>query len=110
LYAATHGRGIFESRSLLTSVPQVAKSTALALTVYPNPAADAAHLKFTSVKVGAATVKIFDLKGNVVFNQSVQITKGTNQIDLNTMKLSNGMYIASVEGVVSGKTKFLVAN
>lgn len=109
LYAATHGRGIFESRSLLTSVPKVTKATAIALTVYPNPAAEAATIKFTAPKTGTVTVSVYDLKGQVVLKQTVQITAGTNQVAINTEKLNNGMYIASIEGAAAGKTKFMVA-
>lgn len=110
LYAATHGRGIFESRNLLTSVPKVAKTTALALSVYPNPSANAAQLKFTAPKSGSVSVKVYDLKGNVVLNQEVMVKNGTNQIELNTMNLANGIYIASIDGAVVGKTKFMVAH
>lgn len=111
LYAATHGRGIFESKNLLTSVPQknnIAVSTSLK--TYPNPAKDLATISLNSTKNGKITVKVYDIKGNLIEEKSTSITIGQNEISLDTRSYTNGIYITSVEGTVSGKSKFIVSH
>jgi hypothetical protein len=110
LYAATHGRGIFESKNLLTSAPQNSKVTVSTIKTYPNPAKDIATLSFNSTKNGKVNVKVYDIKGNLVEEKSVTISLGQNEVSLDTRNYTNGIYITSIEGTVSGKSKFIVSH
>lgn len=95
IYAATHGMGIWESKSLLTSVKKDKKNTLTAATVtaYPNPANSFVNIT-TSIK-GDYVVNVYDLKGTKLFSD-----KGTNSgnIKLNTSDFVNGNYFVEVIG------------
>lgn len=95
IYAATHGMGIWESKSLLTSVKND-KGEALEtvnITAYPNPANSYVHIR-TSIK-GKYTLSVYDLKGTKLFSQS---GSNTTEISLNTSEFANGNYFIEVIG------------
>lgn len=110
LYAATHGRGIFQSSNLLTSVPQNNKIAVSNIKSYPNPAKDLATLSFNSTKNGKVYVKVYDVKGTLIEEKTITISSGQNEVSLDTRNYTSGIYITSIEGTVSGKTKFIVSH
>lgn len=108
LYAATHGRGIFESNNLLTSVSKVSKTGNSPAIAYPNPANSETSISFSAISNGKVIVKVYDIKGNMVAQKSISATLGQNTVTLETAQLSEGMYIGSLEGSAAGTVKFIV--
>lgn len=62
-------------------------------------------LKLEMNSDAVSNVKIFNLKGQCLVNESVPLSKGTALIDLNKFKLSKGMYIISIAEKTSGFNK-----
>jgi len=99
VYAGTHGRGIFESFSLV-NIPE-ANETASNLdnniiSVYPNPAHD--MISFDIPKTNSdIKISIFGVNGNMVANQVVAGGSKTNSVNISD--LSKGIYFIQVSNV-----------
>ena len=66
------------------------------LLVKPNPANSKATLSLKSVVTGNVKIKVFDFKGAQLFEQTVKVSMGINEIYLPVQNLSNGIYKISV--------------
>ena len=74
-----------------------------AVSAYPNPFNDAMQVNFRSANEGVATVRILNIQGMVVSEQSQSVTNGMNRVDLNGLStLDRGMYF--VQLTVNGET------
>ncbi|MCB0755184.1 MAG: T9SS type A sorting domain-containing protein [Flavobacteriales bacterium] len=63
---------------------------------YPNPAGNEATITFTNPRVEEVELKIFNMLGAVVYNETVVSEAGVNDIKLNTGRMSAGLYVYTV--------------
>lgn len=64
--------------------------------VYPNPAISTVHISLTN----SALVSIYNMNGAVVYAE--ELSEGTNELSIETIGLTSGMYfVQTAEGVVS---------
>jgi hypothetical protein len=98
--AANAVNGITSVNSIENSISDVK--------LYPNPAVDNTTLEITADQAGPLAVRIYDMTGRSIqqFNQTVSL--GTNMINLNTQKLSNGVYFVEVSSASKTTTERLV--
>ncbi len=75
--------------------------------LYPNPAKNMLTLVVESKSAEKATVMITDLNGRVMHNQQVQLTTGTNTVNVNVNRLAIGFYLATVVQSESGQKETL---
>ncbi len=59
---------------------------------YPNPFNPSTTIKYTMKEVGVATLKVYDVLGRLVIEQTKASVKGENQINFNGSRLTSGMY------------------
>ena len=59
---------------------------------YPNPFNPSTTITYTMKKAGVATLKVYDMLGRLVIEQTRASVKGENQINFNGSKLTSGMY------------------
>lgn len=78
------------------------------LTVQPNPANDLVRFNANTIKSGKGTLRIFDLVGKQVVQQSLQLSYGSNQINYNTSDLPEGVYICRFDAFGESQTRRLV--
>jgi hypothetical protein len=78
--------------------------------VYPNPARTTAAVSFVSAARTEVSLRLFDLKGGIVWQQQYQANKGQNIIQLNNIgAFPNGMYILQwSDGSRTGQAKLVV--
>jgi hypothetical protein len=63
------------------------------MTVYPNPATDLAHVKFTLNDAASVSFSVSDLMGRVLIsNPAEQMAIGGHQINFSTASLPTGLY------------------
>ena len=93
IYAGTHGMGIWESQSLLTSVRNKSNTESISILAYPNPANNVVNLA-SDIK-GAYTLNMYSLNGTLVHSQ-----EGSNSgtIKLSTETITNGNYFIELIG------------
>ena len=77
--------GINEVQNSLTNV-----------SIVPNPFNTTATVTFNSDVEGGFMVKMMNLLGEVVATKSVNVTHGTNTVDIERNNLSSGVYILSI--------------
>ncbi|MFL5738622.1 MAG: T9SS type A sorting domain-containing protein [Flavisolibacter sp.] len=78
--------------------------------VFPNPSTVNAFVSFTSKKAGLITLQVADASSRVLFTKAIQVEKGKNSIELNTIWASSpGTYfIRIIQNGESYKTKFII--
>lgn len=102
IYAATAGRGVFKTASLANGINRPKsqnEETINKILVYPNPANDNVTIEYTLKKESDVTLRIFNLDGKIVKEQSMVQTKaGVYKLNINVSELSSGSYFISVMG------------
>jgi photosystem II stability/assembly factor-like uncharacterized protein len=101
IYTATHGRGFFETQTLLTNLPEPRKpSNVQNLTIYPNPASVNTNIRFNLLTAEKnAQINIIDISGKIVKTQNISdLVVGENNFKLNLDGLKQGNYIVSLKG------------
>lgn len=114
LYAATHGRGIFKSKSLTTGIRKDnhAVKNKVTATIYPNPATDNTTIEFTLSGTSTGMLRVLDINGKAVITESnKRFVKGVNKLNVNTSQLATGNYFILIEaGVEAASGKLIVVN
>jgi hypothetical protein len=94
IYAGTHGMGIWETKSMLTSVrPNNNNPDTRIINAYPNPANSFVNID-SEIK-GSFSLKVYSLTGNIVYQ-----TKGSNSktVQISTSEWKSGNYFVEILG------------
>ncbi|MCB9247005.1 MAG: T9SS type A sorting domain-containing protein [Flavobacteriales bacterium] len=112
LYAGTHGRGIFKTANLLTSVRTPEKAAIIAVKAYPNPTSDDLNLSIPVLKPDQLTIDVVNLQGQTLIRKEVNATASQNfQLKLDVANLSAGTYFVSIRGKHhEASTRFVRSN
>jgi Secretion system C-terminal sorting domain len=76
-------------------------------TVYPNPVQDHANVYCYSAAARSATIGLYDIKGQVVLKQIIQLRKGSNYFILHVETVKPGVYIIAIDEI-GAKAKIVV--
>jgi hypothetical protein len=76
--------------------------------VYPNPSAGNFKVELSSVKSGLAKMYVTDLSGRIVYEKTIPVLTGINEIELSLSDLSAGIYNLSVENESVWKRERLI--
>ena len=107
IVVATHGRGIWTLEEEITPVRDEAVKDA-SLSIYPNPATDVVHLKYTSSDPGDIEVKILDLSGKEVYGTTFSVNSSGIQKEIDIRHLSAGIYILQIDNQKELTSKKLI--
>ncbi len=108
LVAGTHGRGIWRSSSMLTSVKNTKSASNLKLRAYPNPSSSNVTIDMPINGNDELTIKVFNYQGQVMQSRVMQVNGIQQPINLDVNQLSAGNYIIQVTGEKhNGATKFV---
>jgi len=85
-------------------------ATAAKLSVYPNPAKESVTVSFVSNTRGDISLKLFDLKGAIVWQKQQQANTGVNTLQIDKISvLPNGIYLLQwFDGLKPENVKILV--
>ena len=82
----------------LTAIENIDQST-VELNLFPNPAVSYLFVDFDWIRKGEAIkLKVLDLSGKLVKEQSLEINKGNNQTKIDIQSLVQGNYIIELTG------------
>ncbi len=99
ILAGTHGRGVFETKTLFTGIKNPDGSLQVKLNVYPNPVVDQATVQFSVNKKDNISVRVMDMNGRLVFEKQMNNeVPGVKKINIPTDNLSRGTYIVQIYG------------
>jgi len=83
------------------------KNTMTSLKAYPNPFNEDLTINFTSYENKKITYVMFDMMGNQVIKESVEVVKGDNEFKINTNDIGHGVYFINMTGSDGKKTSTL---
>jgi hypothetical protein len=80
------------------------------LTVFPNPAKNAATISFVATTNSDVSLRLFDLKGSTVWQKQTRVAVGANSIVLDQLaNIPNGIYILQwFDGLKPQQVKLVV--
>ncbi len=82
-------------------------ANAAGLGIYPNPVKETLFAQVQNDKAEKVTVQITDFLGKVLLQQSLQLSKGSNNFSLSTMALAKGSYLLVVKGEKTTTKQFI---
>ena len=110
IYAATYGRGIFMNSyfnrvGIDENVFEQANKAIQSVRLYPNPATSgqAISVELEASKNCQATLILYNLSGQMIFNRQAFFQEGNNSLKISTRQLENGTYILQT---IIGKEKY----
>jgi hypothetical protein len=80
------------------------------LNIFPNPTTGATNIKVTSPQAGKANVTVFNTLGQVVYQNEVNLTAGTNNITLDAKEFATGVYNVVIDTQSTSVTKKLTVS
>ena len=90
------------------AISQQDTSLSPAVSVYPNPAGDAALLAVSSPREGILTIQLVDASGRIILVQNETINSGNSSVTINTAHVPAGMYTVQISGPVIASRKLIV--
>ena len=95
IYAATHGRGFFTCKTLMSIEDNSNKNKKYIsdIKLYPNPVADNATVEYNLTEKASITISIYDINGRLLSNEQLGNKVGNQSERINTSNLTPGMYI-----------------
>ena len=99
-----------------TPMPQITAATAVeegmesmnSVSLYPNPASREVNLVVTISVTEVVNVQLLDITGKSVSNKEVIVNSGTNNIELTTETLPNGVYFLKVKSSQVNETERVI--
>ena len=65
--------------------------------VYPNPATDVLNIEVNASKTSAMSINVFNIMGQKVAEENVNVNAGINTRSINTSDLNSGIYFVTVK-------------
>ena len=65
--------------------------------VYPNPATDVLNIEVNASQASEMSISVYNIMGQNVMNQNVNITTGMNTRTISTAELNSGIYFVTVK-------------
>jgi len=99
-----------------TPMPQMMMPTAVeedmesmnSVTLYPNPASREVNLVVALSVTEAVNVQLLDITGKSISNEEVIMNSGTNNFELTTKALPNGVYFVKVKSAQVNETERVI--
>ena len=77
----------------------------ITLQLFPNPASDVLQVQVPAAKKQPGTISIIDAGGRMVYNKTVQLSEGTNAINIPVLQLPKGSYYLVVYNEAGQQSK-----
>lgn len=87
----------------------IGENSAKALKLYPNPATDKIHIEAEQLNGGCATLRIIDISGKVVYEETMEISDGAFRKELNSKMLGSGLFNIQIsDGTASHNNTLII--
>ncbi|MBC7886479.1 MAG: T9SS type A sorting domain-containing protein [Ferruginibacter sp.] len=86
-----------DGKATFSSIVKLSLGSKSTLEIFPNPFSNNFTVSFSAVKTSAATVRILNSAGKLVYTKTINITKGNNSVLMNSLPiLVSGVYFVSI--------------
>lgn len=86
----------------------IVDNTLTGMALYPNPANNQVTVAISSNETANATLSIYNLMGQCVYAESVNVMEGSNFIPVNISNLNTGIYMVNVKTAQGTSTQKLI--
>lgn len=101
---------VFSYNGAITGVKELSNKNVSSLNLFPNPAKDNTTLTINSTKASQVQVGVYNLLGDVIYTENVNLAPGDNTIKLDVKTYPKGIYFVNVPNGNSAITKKFVVN
>jgi hypothetical protein len=113
IYAATHGRGIFQSVDFvgMDDFDESGAAVLKSISLYPNPVRDEMRITYHLDRQAGVSLEIYDINGQKVMDvmQSSQVAAGEHLLPCDISDLNSGTYILIFKsGGLIKSSKFII--
>ncbi len=101
------------NKELVSTGPTGIQSSNEALSlhsIYPNPSSGSADIVFSNTIKGNITIRVYNLVGNLVYQNNADSNNGLNSFRINLDFVENGVYLVQIGNGFFVKTQKLVIN
>ncbi|MBR3427319.1 MAG: T9SS type A sorting domain-containing protein [Bacteroidales bacterium] len=82
----------------MVSIPEPEAINPMTTTrVYPNPATDMLNIEVNASQASEMSISVYNIMGQMVMNQNVNLTTGINTKPISTSNLTSGVYFVTVK-------------
>ena len=107
MFAASFGRGVFQSNDLGMTISGVDNSLHVSnsIKVFPDPVSEFANVSMTLQKNASVAIDVRTSGGDLIRHLENNFSKGEHSLQINFQDVANGIYFISVTagGVISNK-------
>jgi hypothetical protein len=89
-------RWIISANNTITGMASGRMLSGNGFRVYPNPAAESLSLSYYASSSGNAELKVYDLPGKLLLNETFALVPGANVLQLSTELLASGLYFVTL--------------
>lgn len=83
--------------SLTTTISETDSKSVSYVTLSPNPVTDQFQISYNSVQASNVYLKIVDVQGRVLHQQTIISQSGNNQLQISTSQLPKGIYVCHLQ-------------
>jgi len=81
----------------MTDVDELVFNESDIIRIYPNPTFDLINLNFNSSNSNSAIIKILDLKGNLIYMNTIQVSQDNSNAVVDMSKFLSGIYFIEIK-------------
>jgi len=86
------------------------KGEAMEVLLFPNPVTDVLNIRFNANENGPAILRVIDLTGRVILQQSYSLKKGVQNLQINVRTWPGGQYAINISTAKQNHTQTVVCN
>lgn len=86
----------------------IVDNTLTSMNLYPNPASNMVTIALSSTETANASLSIYNLMGQCVYTESLNVVEGSNFHQLNISNLNAGIYMVNVKTAQGTSTQKLI--
>lgn len=92
------GKTVFSKEKLFEAATAINNEKELqAISIFPNPVKNIANILLDSKKKTTAIIKLYNVIGKEVYQESFSLNSGLNNTSINVEELNKGIYIVKIE-------------
>ncbi|OWY21865.1 hypothetical protein B6N25_08410 [Sphingobacteriales bacterium TSM_CSS] len=91
----------------VNKMPEHEEMGNISFSLFPNPAGNLVTVNYLAEEEENLDIRIFDLSGKVVYQQTTAAQTGNNKLPINTEHLLSGMYVINVQTPTKSATEKL---
>ncbi len=86
----------------------IADNTLTGMKLFPNPASNSVNVGISSTETSPAVLSVYNLMGQVMYNETINLVEGNNFMNINISNLNAGIYMVNIKTNAGTSTQKLI--